>query len=62
MNRKPSKQVTPEAGNKKAGFHKIDLILRIYVGRLVLKVILLRITIMLAQMTIRETCLIHLIW
>lgn len=54
--------MTPEAGNKRAGYHKIDLILRICRGRLVLKAIPLRITIMLAQMTTRETCLIRLIW
>lgn len=52
--------MTPEVGNKRAGYHKIDLILRIWIGRLVLKAIPLIITIMLAQITTREICLIHL--
>lgn len=52
--------MTPEVGNKWAKYYKIDLILRICIGRLVLKAMLLRITIMLAQMTMIEICLVRL--
>lgn len=52
--------MTLEVSNERAGYHKIDLILRIWIGRLVLKAIPLIIAIMLAQITTREICLIHL--